>query len=317
LREWYNVGVQRILTLALCSRSFEARPSAGAAMTSIVSRRRLLKSAGALASAGVLLEPREKSGTFSADEGRPRALALIGDRYHNADYIRVALNRLFRELNLPIDYTINYDEISPRLLRPYRLFLVLRDGMIWPEGYLEPNDYEYSHSLENSRDFSKEKFESWITEQQGAAIKDFVEAGGALYALHNSSHISLSSKNYREVMGGAYIDHPALRPFKVSVVNKQHPITQGVQDFMVNDEQHFVTYDKDPQYILLRSENIDGLTEIVEGKDLGPKAIAGWAYDFGKGRVVFTAVGHTLHALWQPEYFKLQKNAVRWLLKLE
>src|ERR1700757_3404300 len=108
--------------------------------------------------------------------------ALIGDRYHNADYIRVALNRLFRELTLPIDYTINYDEISPRLLRPYRLFLVLRDGMIWPQGYLEPNDYEYSHSLENSRDFPKEKFESWITEQQGAAIKEFVEAGGALYA---------------------------------------------------------------------------------------------------------------------------------------
>src|SRR5438045_9681340 len=72
-----------------------------------------------------------------------------------------------------------------------------------------------------------------------------------------------------------------------------------------------------PLYILLRSENIDGLTEIFEGKALGPKAIAGWAYDFGKGRVVFTAVGHTLHALWQSEYFKLQKNAVRWLLKLE
>ena len=50
-----------------------------------------------MASAGVLLEPGAKSGTFSADDDRPRALALIG--YHNADYIRVALNRLFRELN--------------------------------------------------------------------------------------------------------------------------------------------------------------------------------------------------------------------------
>jgi hypothetical protein len=65
-----------------------------------------------------------------------------------------------------------------------------------------------------------------------------------------------------------------------------------------------------------RSENIDGLTDIHEGKDPGSKAIAGWAYDFGKGRVVFTAVGHTLHALWQTEYFKLQKNAVRWLLRM-
>ena len=286
-------------------------------MRPAISRRRLLKSAGALASAEVLLRQREVSSGVPTDDNRARVVALIGDRYHNADYIRVALNRLFRELNLPIDYTINYDQISARLLASYRLFVVLRDGMIWPQGYLEPNDYEYSHELENSGDWSKERSEPWITEEQGAAIKDFVQAGGALYALHNSSHISLSSKNYREVMGGAYIDHPALRPFKVSVANKEHPITRGVQDFIVNDEQHFVTYDKDPRYILLRSENIDGLTDISEGRDLGTKAIAGWAYDFGKGRVVFTAVGHTLHALWQPEYFKLQKNAVGWLLRTE
>jgi len=286
-------------------------------MSSAISRRRLLKSVGALASGGVLLYPREESGGVPTDDNRPRVLALIGDRFHNADYIRVALNRLFQELNLPIDYTINYDQISARLLASYRLFVVLRDGMIWPNGYLEPNDYEYSHALENSRDWPKEQSVPWITEEQGRAIKDFVEAGGALYALHNSSHISLSSKDYREVMGGAYIDHPALRPFKVSVVNKDHPITRGVQDFIVNDEQHFVTYDKDSKYILLRSENIDGLTDISEGKDLGAKAISGWAYDFGKGRVVFTAAGHTLHAMWQPEYFKLQKNAVRWLLRTD
>ena len=285
-------------------------------MSSAISRRRLLESVRALASGGVLLYPRKENSAVPPDETRPRVLALIGDRYHNADYIRVALNRLFRELNLPFDYTINYEQISARLLASYRLFVVLRDGMIWPNGYLEPNDYEYSHMLENTRIWPKEQSAPWITEEQGRAIKDFVEAGGALYALHNSSHISLSSQDYREVMGGAYIDHPALRPFKVSVVNKEHPITRGVQDFFVNDEQHFVTYDKDPKYILLRSENIDGLTDISEGKDLGAKAIAGWAYDFGKGRVVFTAVGHTLHSMWQPEYFKLQKNAVGWLLKM-
>lgn len=282
-----------------------------------VSRRRVLKGVGALASSGVLEYSREPGSAFAASDERPRVLALIGDRYHNADYIRVALDRLFRDLKLPIVYTINYDQISARLLASYRLFVVLRDGMIWPNGYLEPNDYAYSHDLENLREWPKEKPEAWITAEQGAAIKAFVQSGGALYALHNSSHISLSSPDYREVMGGAYIDHPALRPFKVSVVNKDHPITRGVQDFIVNDEQHFVTYDKDPKYILLRSKNIDGLTDVSEGKDLGAEAIGGWAYDFGKGRVAFTAVGHTLHAMWQPEYFKLQKNAVRWLLKME
>jgi hypothetical protein len=97
-------------------------------MRSAISRRRLLRSAGALASGGALLYPREESSGVPTDDTRPRVLALIGDRYHNPDYIRVALDRLFRELNLPIDHTINYDRISARLLASYRLFVVLRDG---------------------------------------------------------------------------------------------------------------------------------------------------------------------------------------------
>ena len=166
--------------------------------------------------------------------------------------------------------------------------------------------------MENSEEWPKEEYQGWITEEQGKAIKEFVQAGGGLYAYHNSSNVSVFSKNFREVMGGAYLGHPPLRPFKVKVVNHEHPITQGIQDFMVNDEQHYVTYDKDPKDILLRSENIDGL----KFETYGTTAIGGWAYDYGKGRVVFTAVGHTLHALWQPEYYKIQKNAVRWLLRM-
>lgn len=281
-----------------------------------ISRRRLLGNLGAGAAVGWWgPRPAGKNSQVAAmplpsDAEGPRALALVGDRYHNSDYIRVALGKLFHELNLSVDFTINYEEISARRLESYRLFLCLRDGMIWPNGYLEPNDYEYSHELENDRDWPKEAFQPWITEEQGRAIKDFVYAGNGFYALHNSSNISLYSKDFREVMGGAYIGHPPLRPFRVRVVNKEHPIARGVRDFTVNDEQHFVTYDKDPKNIILRSENVDELAF----ENLGTESIAGWAYDFGKGRVVFTAVGHTLHALWQPEYLKIQKNALRWLL---
>ena len=46
----------------------------------------------------------------------PRALALIGDRYHNSDFIRVALTRLFDSLSLPVDFTINDQDVSADLL---------------------------------------------------------------------------------------------------------------------------------------------------------------------------------------------------------
>jgi type 1 glutamine amidotransferase len=271
-----------------------------------ISRRALLHGAAAIGGTGLIRV------AYGQNAGRRRVLALIGDRYHNPDYIRVGLSRMFDGLNVTVDYTMNYELLSSRQLKDYQVFLCLRDGMIWPSGYLGPDAYtHYEQNLENRADFPDSKPATWLTEEMASAVKEFVTSGSGFYSLHNNSHVSLSSKTYRDVQGGAYIGHPPLRPFKVKVVNTSHPITQGIRDFMVNDEQHYVEYDKDRKHILLESENVDGLDY---GK-YGTKAIGGWAYDYGKGRVVFTAVGHTIHALWAPEHVKLQKRAVQWLLR--
>lgn len=265
-----------------------------------VSRRLALKSAaGAIA-------------VTAFAQGRKKALALIGDRYHNPDYIQVALEKMFDGLNVSVEYTNQLHALSKDRLKDCQLFVCLRDGMVWPGGYLGPDAYtHYSAGLEDKDDFPSPIAKPWLKEEQAVALKEFVNAGNGFYSLHNNSHVSLSSKTYRDVQGGAYVGHPALRPFKVKVVNPGHPITQGISDFIVNDEQHYVEYDKDPKYLILQSENIDGLNYGKHGKT----SPAGWAYDYGKGRVVFTAVGHTIHALWQPEYLKLQRRAVQWLLK--
>jgi type 1 glutamine amidotransferase len=271
-----------------------------------ISRRSLLRGAAGLAAGNTITSVLAQTGS------RARMLALVGDRYHNPDYIRVALTKAFDGLKVSVDYTMHYEQLSRDLLKNYQVFLCLRDGMIWPGGYLGPDAYtSYAAGLENKSDFPEPKPQQWLTEEQAQALKEFVNAGNGFYSLHNNSHVSLSSKVYREVQGGAYIGHPPLRPFKVRIVNSTHPITRGINDFIVNDEQHYVEYDKDKKYILMESENIDGLTY----QKLGTKSPAGWAYDYGKGRVVFTAVGHTIHALWNPEHVKLQRRAVQWLMR--
>jgi type 1 glutamine amidotransferase len=184
--------------------------------------------------------------------------------------------------------------------------------MIWPDGYLGPDAYTaYAAGLENRKDFPESKPAQWLKEEQAVALKEFVLAGNGFYSLHNNSHVSLSSKTYRDVQGGAYLGHPPLRPFEVRASKNAHPITQGLKPFITNDEQHYVEYDKDPKHVILEAENIDGLTF----DKYGTKSVAGWAYDYGKGRVVFTAVGHTIHALWAGEHTKMQRRAVQWLLK--
>jgi type 1 glutamine amidotransferase len=314
-----------------------------------ISRRNLLQRAGTVAAAGAF----GVSDTWAASQasttqsgktnGMPRTLVLMCDRYHNQDYIRVSLNRLFKELNLPVDYTTNYYDLSKSLLEPYQLFICFRDDMIWPGGYssgpAEEGARQPQDGLENPGEFPPEKAEYWITEAQGQAVKDFVSAGNGFYSLHNNAFVSRSSKNYRDVQGGVALGHPPIRPFKVRIANKEHPVTQGVEDFMVTDEQHYAVYDKDPKNILLHGENLDGFTfetgsrqgagrgrgtaapenQGLSGseapQDHGTTSISGWAHEYGQGRVVFTSMGHTTDVMWHPEYFKIQKNAVRWLLK--
>jgi hypothetical protein len=275
------------------------------------SRRSVVRGASLAAGGGLIGLAAGESAQSQTVRGKPRALALIGDRYHNADYIRVSLDKVFGALDIAVDYTIAYETISAELLKNYQLLVILRDGMIWPDGYLGPDAYNYEANLETPGTFPDPKPVFWMKEDQGVAIRDFVNAGGGFYALHNCSHISLTSKAYRDVMGGAYDGHPPQRPFQVRATANKHPITDGITPFTVNDEQHYPIYDKDPRYVILEAENIDGL----KFEDKGTKAVAGWAYDYGKGRVVFTMPGHNIHVMWQPQYLEIQKRSLRWLLR--
>lgn len=250
------------------------------------------------------------------DGKKSDAFALVGDRFHNSDYIRTALHRdIVQGLGLSLDMSDDTNLLNAVNLKGYRLLIVHRDGMIWPYGYPLPKPAsaaaaEIVSDPPLAPTAGEPKF--WIKPQQGKAVRRFVENGGAALFLHNVTHVGLTDPDFRHVLGAAYQGHPAIRPFKVKITNHDHPITRGVKDFIVTDEQHYMQYDKDPKHLLLESVNEDGL----EYGKLGAKAAAGWAYDYGKGRVCYFSPGHSITAHWNPEFIKLKHNALRWLLRM-
>jgi hypothetical protein len=252
---------------------------------------------------------------------RPPVLALIGDRYHNVDYIRLNFNKLFDELGTPYEYTTNYEWFTDAnsiadLLADRKLLIVGRDGLTFPAGYVGPEaNGHFITKLMN--DYPDGPSDTWVSEAFGLAVREFVEQGGSLFSWHNNLSVATFSAAYREVTGGVYDGHPPERPWKIEVVNRDHPITQGVDDFLLTDEQHFPIFDRSDEDLLLRGVNIDGLTFTTKS-GVATSAVtsaAAWAHTFGKGRVVMSSVGHNLDALWKPDYWTFQKNAIRWLLR--
>jgi len=280
-------------------------------ITGSMTRRSLLRNAGdAAAMAGVSLALPGAAAQSVYGKRQVTAFALTGDRYHNIDYVRTALGKtLVKDQGLSIDFSDELSLLSASNLKPYKLLIMLRDGMVWPAGY----DAAGVRPIVSEPPIAK--FDPnpvyWMTAEQGKAVKEFVQNGGAALFYHNVTYISPQNEDFRDVLGAVTLQHPPLRPFKVKIVNKEHPITRGVSDFVVTDEQHFVKYEKDPKYVLMQSVNEDGLT----WKDVGTTSVAGWAYEYGKGRVCYLAPGHVISALWNPEYEKIQKNAVKWLMR--
>ena len=73
------------------------------------------------------------------------AFALIGDRYHNSDYIRTALRKtLVKEAGITIDFRDEVELLNAEELKGYKLLIILRDGMLWPGGYRAPGLPEHS-----------------------------------------------------------------------------------------------------------------------------------------------------------------------------
>ncbi|HJT31816.1 MAG TPA: ThuA domain-containing protein, partial [Pirellulales bacterium] len=222
-----------------------------------------------------------------ADDPRPHALVLIGDGPHEPGHVEAGLRPAFAATGVVPHFAVDVRALTAENLARVPLLVILRDGM------QRPNSDPGSHY-------------KWMTPEQERAVVEFVERGGGFVNLHNSMGLYPDGGPYLKLVGGRYIGHGPLERFRVEVVDRNHPITRGVEDFSVADEQHTPPYDNDRVHLLLKNRSDDGR-----------EAAAGWCYEPGRGRLVHLANGHTREALAHPMYQRLLAGAIRWCLRSE
>jgi glyoxylase-like metal-dependent hydrolase (beta-lactamase superfamily II)/type 1 glutamine amidotransferase len=221
----------------------------------------------------------------AVDDAAPHALVLIGDQPHEPGHIEEGLRPVFQAAGVVPHFTVDVRTLSADNLAHVRLLVVLRDGLQRPNPGGK-TDYV------------------WMTPEQEKAVVDFVHRGGGFLNLHNSMGLYPEDGPYLKLVGGRYIGHGPLERFRVEVVDRNHAITRGVEDFSVADEQHTPPCDEQKVRVLLRNRSDDGRT-----------AAAGWVYEPGQGRLCHLANGHTRESLLHPMYQRLMRNATLWCLR--
>jgi type 1 glutamine amidotransferase len=142
-----------------------------------------------------------------------------------------------------------------------------------------------------------------FTDEQKSLVLNFVQNGKGFLGIHNATDTCYDWPEYGEMLGGYFSGHPWHEEVNVIVEDNDHPATEHLgSSFKVVDEIYsFKDYDRSKTRVLMHLDT-DSIDASKGNRDDGDYALA-WCHDYGKGRVMYTALGHP-DALWYEDWFR-------------
>lgn len=125
-----------------------------------------------------------------------------------------------------------------------------------------------------------------ISEAQKRGLMNHVAAGKGFATFHSGADSFRGDPDYRAFVGGYFTGHPRYRTYQVSVTEIDSPITRGIEEFMITDEQYYLDYSSQVKVL-------------ANGLHKGKTMPVMWTKDWGKGRVFYSALGHDAKACEQ------------------
>jgi len=100
-----------------------------------------------------------------------------------------------------------------------------------------------------------------INDAQKNGLLNYVASGKGYVGVHSAGDSFRGCPEYRAMVGGWFVTHPHYRDYQVSILDKEHAITEGLDEFMVTDEQYITDYD--PRNHILATALYQGVAQPV------------------------------------------------------
>ena len=177
-------------------------------------------------------------------------------------------------------------------------------------------------------------------EAETTAIRRWLERGGRWLALHGTNSIleftehGVATPNHRpdamELLGTQFKAHPPIGPFPVEVVERDHVLTRGIDDFEVVDEL-YLSHTVSPIRVLMQTHFTGEATGFVDATWSDAVVPILYLRDVGTGQILYNTLGHcrghydlpTLQPFYThpercawdyPVYYDLLRRGVRWAM---
>ena len=141
--------------------------------------------------------------------------------------------------------------------------------------------------------------------EQVEALLGAVRAGAGFVGLHAATATFLGYPDYLRMVGGRFRRHDPIKRFTIRFVDRDHPISVGLEDYEHEDELYELTADVVDRQNDVPLEGVRVLAE-AEGHPMV------YVKEFGAGRVAYLASGHDERSLGHPTYRTLFARAVDW-----
>lgn len=136
------------------------------------------------------------------------------------------------------------------------------------------------------------------TEEQ--ALQQYIENGGGLIGVHAATDAEYNWPWYGKTMGAYFESHPKQQQAKLTVVDASHPATKALpKEWTRFDEWYNFKNLNGDVHVLLKLDETS-----YEGGKNGANHPAAWWQDVGRGRVFYTALGHTDESYSEPLFLQ-------------